>query len=489
MRFPALSIPPFVVFPQEYVLSTLAIVLSLALLMYMAYRGYTVLLLAPVMAALAVVLSGDVSQMLPIYTETFMRALGNYMLAFFPIFLLGALFGQLMADSGAATAIAQWIERTLGSKHAILTVVLACGILTYGGVSLFVVAFAIYPIAKTLFRDANIPKRLVAPAIALGSFTFTMTALPGTPAIQNAIPIAYFGTNTFAAPGLGLIGGAIMFSLGILWLRSREKAARIAGEGYGVHDDADTGPRGQVGEADMSGDAKRTMPLLLALLPLVLVIGINALFTYGVFPGVDWGFIKPRFPAMDATKQTGMWALIIALVTACIVLLVIGMGLWANLQQSINKGVLGSMLPIFNTASEVGYGAVIASLAGFALIRNAVLNVSDNPLISEAVAMNVLAGITGSSSGGLSIALQTLGPDYLRMANEAGISPELLHRVAVMSAGVFDSLPHCGAIITLLAICKLTHKQSYGNIAVMTIVVPLIALTAVIALGTVFGSF
>ena len=469
-------------------MSTLAIVLSLALLMFLAYRGFTVLLLAPLMAALAVVLSGEGSQMLPIYTETFMRALGNYMLAFFPIFLLGALFGQLMADSGAATAIAKWVERTLGAKHAILTVVLACGILTYGGVSLFVVAFAIYPIAKTLFRDADIPKRLVAPAIALGSFTFTMTALPGTPSIQNAIPIAYFGTNTFAAPVLGLIGGAIMFTLGIAWLRSREKAARAQGEGYGNHPD-DEVPTGQVGEADMSGDASRTMPLLLALLPLVLVIGINALFTYSIFPGVEWDFLKQRFPNMDASKQTGMWALIIALAVACIALLLVSIGRWQNLQQSINKGSLGSMLPIFNTASEVGYGAVIASLAGFALIRDAVLNVSSNPLISEAVAMNVLAGITGSSSGGMSIALQTLGADYLRMATEAGISPDLLHRVAVMSAGVFDTLPHCGAIITLLSICKLTHKQSYGNIAMMTIVVPLIALTVVITLGTLFGSF
>lgn len=470
-------------------MSTLAIVLSLLLLMFLAYRGYTVLLLAPIMAAIAVLLSGDVAQLLPIYTETFMRALGNYVLAFFPIFLLGALFGQLMADSGAATAIARWIERTLGSKHAILTVVLACGILTYGGVSLFVVAFAIYPIAKSLFRDADIPKRLVAPAIALGSFTFTMTALPGTPAIQNAIPIPYFGTNTFAAPGLGLIGGFIMFALGMLWLRFCEKRARVAGEGYGNHDDVDLDPRGMIGEADMSGDVTRTMPLVLALLPLVLVIGVNALFTYGVFPVMDWGFLKDSFPGLTPAKQTGLWALIIALVTAIIVLLLVGIGRWANLQQSINKGVLGSMLPIFNTASEVGYGAVIAGLAGFAIIRDAVLNVSTNPLISEAVAMNVLAGITGSSSGGLSIALQTLGADYLRMANEAGISPELLHRVAVMSAGVFDSLPHCGAVITLLSICKLTHKDSYLNLAAMTIGAPLIALATVIFLGTTFGSF
>ena len=183
------------------------------------------------------------------------------------------------------------------------------------------------------------------------------------------------------------------------------------------------------------------------------------------------------------------WQVSAFFLSSIVTLLLVSMGRWSNLQESINKGVLGSMLPIFNTASEVGYGAVIASLAGFAIIRDAVLNVSSNPLISEAVAMNVLAGITGSSSGGLSIALQTLGADYLRMATEAGISPDLLHRVAVMSAGVFDSLPHCGAIITLLSICKLTHKESYLNIAAMTIVIPLMALSVVIALGTMFGSF
>src|SRR5690606_23849173 len=189
-------------------------------------------------------------------------------------------------------------------------------------------------------------------------------------------------------------------------------------------------------------------------------------------------------------KMTGLWALIVALVVACATLIVSRLGRWSNLRETVNKGVFGFMLPLFNTASEVGYGAVIASLAGFAIIRDAVLNVApDNPLISQAVAMNVLAGITGSSSGGLSIALQTLGSDYLRMAQEAGISPELLHRVAVMAAGGFDTLPHCGAIITLLAICNLTHKQSYLNIAAVTMGIPLVALVTVISLGTMFGSF
>ena len=218
-------------------MSTLAIVLSLALLMYLAYRGVTVLLLAPVLAALAVVLSGDVAHLLPAYTETFMSALGGYVVSYFPVFLLGALFGQLMADSGAATAIAQWIERRLGPRHAIVTVVLACAVLTYGGVSLFVVAFAIYPIGRSLFRSADIPKRLLAPAIALGSFTFTMTAMPGTPSIQNAIPIPYYGTTTFSAPGLGLIASALIATIGIAWLRSRQARARALGEGYGQHED------------------------------------------------------------------------------------------------------------------------------------------------------------------------------------------------------------------------------------------------------------
>lgn len=467
--------------------STLAIVVSLLLLMYLAYRGITVLLLAPLMAALAVLLSGDISFFLPIYTDTFMKALSGYVLQFLPIFLLGALFGQLMADSGAAHTISRWIVERLGHKHAIVTVVLACSVLTYGGVSLFVVAFAIYPIARDLFRTADIPKRLVPASIALGSFTFTMTALPGTPAIQNAIPIPYYGTNVFAAPGLGIIGAAIMLGGGLWWLRSREAAARLRGEGYGHHTEADSAAD-EKGEKE-SGRMSR-MPLFLAILPLLLVVGVNALFTYVVFPNMDLAFLTERFPSVSPEKMTGLWALIVALVVACATLIVSRLGHWRDLRETVNKGVFGFMLPLFNTASEVGYGAVIAGLAGFAIIRDAVLNVAPgNPLISEAVAMNVLAGITGSSSGGLSIALQTLGPDYLRMAQEAGISPELLHRVAVMAAGGFDTLPHCGAIITLLSICNLTHRQSYLNIAAVTMGVPLVALISVITLGTMFGSF
>ena len=461
--------------------STIAIIISLFLLMYFAYRGYSVLILAPLMATLAVALSGDILSSLPIYTTVFMKALSGFLLKFFPIFLLGAVFGQLMADSGAATAIARTVVSKLGANKAILAVVLVCAILTYGGVSLFVVAFAIYPIAKDLFKSAGVPKRLIPGAIALGSFTFTMTALPGTPAIQNAIPIPYYGTNAFAAPILGIIGSLVMFGLGMLWLQRRAHSAKAAGEGYGIHEDDEL-------HAD-NLDPHHTS-FMVAMIPLVLVIGINALLTYAVFPSMDFSALQTQFKDLDIKGALGLWSIIIALVTAIIALIVLRLGKWTNLQHSLNKGTYSSMLPIFNTGSEVGYGAVIATLAGFAVLRDSVLNLSpNNPLISEAVAMTTLAGITGSSSGGLSIALPILGKEYLAQAVAHGIDPELLHRVAVMAAGGLDTLPHSGAVITLFAICHLTHKQSYKDVAIVTMAIPLIAVTVVIALGTMLGSF
>ncbi|OOR89575.1 citrate transporter [Moraxella caviae] len=461
-------------------LSILPIVLTLFLLMFFAYRGYSVLILAPIMAALAVILTGDWLHSLPAYTDVFMTALSNFLLKFFPVFLLGALFGKLMADSGAATSIAHFVVNKLGGERAVLAVVLICALLTYGGVSLFVVAFAIYPIAKNLFYQADIPKRLIPAAIALGSFTFTMTALPGSPAIQNAIPIPYYSTNVFAAPILGLIGGAIMFVGGVCWLNRCVQRAKICGEGYGKHSD------------DTLEQIKPThnIPFIMAITPLVLVVLINALLIYFVFPRMDFSALDSTFPALNIGSSLGLWSLIIAMLAACLSAMIIHLKSQSNLKHTINQGATDSMLPIFNTASEVGYGAVIASLAGFALIRDGVLNLSpSNPLISEAVAMTTLAGITGSSSGGLSIALSTLGDEYLEMALAAGISPELMHRVATMAAGGLDTLPHSGAVITLLAICKLTHKTSYLNVAAVTIVIPLIATATVIALGTMFGSF
>ncbi len=461
-------------------MGTLGILLSLALLMFLAYRGYNVLILAPLMALLAVLFAGDAALMLPTYTQVFMKSLGGYLIQFFPLFLLGAIFGKLMDDSGSARAIAQGIVTRLGRERAILAIVLACGLLTYGGVSLFVVAFAVYPIGTALFREAGIPKRLLPGAIALGAFTFTMTALPGTPAIQNAIPSPFFGTDAFAAPILGLIGGLIMLGLGSWWLAAQARTLMAAGEGYGSHKDDPT---------EQSG-----LPVTgfwLALLPILLVIALNFLMAKQVLPNLDTSYLaKPEFGGLqDAKSVIGIWSIIVALGAAVLLLIGLHWRRWTDLKQSLNDGAFGSMLPILNTASEVGYGTVIASLAGFVVIRDLVLSVPGNPLVSEAVAVNILAGITGSASGGMSIALKTLGAQYLEMANAAGISPELLHRVAAMASGCMDTLPHNGAVISLLAICKLTHRDSYRFIFMNTVIFPLLALVVVITLGSLFGSF
>jgi len=350
--------------------STFAIVITLLLLMFFAYRGYSVLILAPIMATLAVLLSGDFLSSIPAYTDVFMGALSGFLLKFFPIFLLGALFGRLMADSGAATAIADTVVRKLGASKAILAVILVCAILTYGGVSLFVVAFAIYPIAKDLFKAADIPKRLIPAAIALGSFTFTMTALPGTPAIQNAIPIPYYNTNVFAAPILGIIGGTIMFLLGWWWLQSRANKANAAGEGYGQHDDEDISVGGidakkiaatdrvQAADHDPASHSAQTnvaqsniattlearsthqTSFTVAMIPLVLVIGLNAILTYAIFPSMNFDAIQAQFPDLNIAGSLGLWSIIISLVIACLVLIVLRIGHWNDLQKKPSTAVL-----------------------------------------------------------------------------------------------------------------------------------------------------
>ncbi len=462
-------------------LGVIGVSVSLLLLMYLAYRGISVLVLAPLLALLAVVLGGGFDIVLPTYTQIFMKELGGYIVQFFPLFLLGAIFGKLMDDSGSAHSIAHWLVGKVGKQRSILAIVLSCATLTYGGVSLFVVAFAVYPIGTALFHEVGIPKRFIPGAIALGSFTFTMTALPGTPAIQNAIPAPFFGTNSFAAPGLGTIGGLIMLVGGVWWLQERARRAMAGGEGYGEHADEGLGTDTAVAQGPS---------FFIALLPILLVIGFNALFTYVVFPRSSFAMLAtPAFGATTLSAVAGLWSIIVALVLAIVFIIVAHWPRWRNLMESVNTGTLGSLLPIFNTASEVGYGNVIASLPAFLIVKNAVLGISDNPLVSEAVAVGSLAGMTGSASGGMSIALSTLGSHYLALASSAGISPELLHRVAVMASGSFDSLPHNGAVITLLSICKLTHKQSYFDIFMVSVVIPASALVAVIALGNVFGSF
>ena len=213
-------------------LGLLGILLGLALIMVLAFRSWTILLLAPLAAAVAALFSGQ--PMLAHWTQTFMPAAAGFVAQFFPLFLLGALFGKLMDDSGSVSAIADYMTRRLGPSRAILAVVAAGAMVTYGGVSLFVAFFVLAPMGQALFKAGSVPRRLLPAALALGTSTFTMSAMPGTPAIQNAIPMPFFGTTPFAAPGLGIIASIIMAAIGLGWLSFRERQAKARGEGYGA---------------------------------------------------------------------------------------------------------------------------------------------------------------------------------------------------------------------------------------------------------------
>ena len=460
-------------------IGVIGVVISLLLLIYLAYKGWSVILIAPVLAlvaALFVLFEGGSFHIMAIYTETFMPNLAAYVKANFPVFLLGAVFGKVMDLSGCAKAIAEFIVKKSGTGKEIIAVVLACAVITYGGVSLFVAAFAIYPIGAALFRASDVPKRLLPPAIALGAFTFTMTALPGTPQIQNAIPMRYFGTDAFAAPVLGIIAALIELILGLLWLQSRLKKAKEKGEGYGDH------PNEQLAVIDES----KLPPFWISIAPIILVIVANLLCSKWILPSMNHSYLETDF-GTEYSAVGGTWSLIIGLVLGIGLAIALNVKRFENgIPEALKAGANNSLLAILNTASEVGYGNVIKTLPAYLLLATGLLGISSNPLIGEAIASSVMAGVTGSASGGLSIALENFAPQFMEMADSAGISYEALHRIAAVACGGLDTLPHNGAVITLLMATSMTHKESYMNIGMCTVVVPTIATIAIIILAT-FG--
>ena len=440
----------------------LIILLALGLLIYMAYKGHSVILFAPVAALLAVLLT-EPRLVAPVYIGLFMDKMVQFIRLYFPVFMLGAVFGKVIELSGFSTSIVSSVIALVGRGRAMLSIVLVCAILTYGGVSLFVVVFAVYPFAAELFRQLEIPKRLIPGTIALGAFSFTMDSLPGTPQIQNIIPTTFFHTNTWAAPWLGVIGSVFILVTGLLYLESRRRSALAQGEGYGQH---------ALNEPEKMVAGKLPNPWI-AVLPLVLVAVLNKVFTmvipsvYGASYAIDLPGLKHPVTG-EVSAVVAIWAgeaaLLVGIVT---VLLLAFKPVVSRFADGSKAAVSGSLLAAMNTASEYGFGAVIAALPGFVSVTTA-LRAIPNPLVNEAITVTTLAGITGSASGGMSIALAAMADTFIQNAQAAGIPMEVLHRVASMASGGMDTLPHNGAVITLLAVTGLTHRESYRDIFAVT---------------------
>ncbi|MCL4765122.1 MAG: GntP family permease [Hyphomicrobiaceae bacterium] len=488
----------------------LGILVGLACLMALAFRGWSILILAPAAALIAAAFAGE--PLLAHWTQTFMTSAAGFVAQFFPLFLLGALFGKLMDDSGSVRTIADFMTEKLGPGRAVLAVVLAGAMVTYGGVSLFVAFFVLAPMGLALFRAGGIPRRLLPAAIALGTSTFTMSAMPGTPAIQNAIPMPFFGTTPFAAPGLGVIASVVMLAFGLWWLGRAEARARRTGEGFDSRSPGIVGPSGGADSIavddltirELASTArefdpaeiyrgKRAMllpPIAVAVLPLVVVVGANFVMTQVVLPRIDSSFLaEPRWGATSLAAVGGVWSVAMALFLAILVLIALNFRRLPDPRGTVDAGANAAVLPVLSVASLVGFGAVVAAMPAFELVREWVLGIGGGPLVSLALATNMLAALTGSASGGMTIALDALGPTFMQVAAVSGVSPSLMHRVAVIASGTLDSLPHNGAVVTMLAVCGCTHRESYLDIVMVAVVSAMIALVAVIVLGSAFGSF
>ncbi|UEX16432.1 GntP family permease [Stenotrophomonas sp. SI-NJAU-1] len=449
-------------------MSLLIVLAALAFLILVAYRGYSVILFAPI-AALGAVLLTDPSLVAPMFTGLFMDKMVGFLKLYFPVFLLGAVFGKLIELSGFSRSIVGAAIRLFGPQRAMLSIVLVSGLLTYGGVSLFVVVFAVYPFAAEMFRQSNIPKRLIPATLGVGGFSFTMDALPGTPQIQNIIPTTFFGTDTWAAPVLGTLGSVFVLAVGMAYLEWRRRAAVRSGEGYGD-------PATLVNEpAPFAGTHLAHAGI--AVMPLLLVFVSNKLFTLGIpqWYGAEHSFVPSIMGSaapvvQGVAKITAIWAVLGALLVGILSVLALA---WRPVVTQFAEGtkaaIGGAVLAAMNTASEYGFGAVIAALPGFMVVANALGAIKD-PLLHEAVTVTGLAGVTGSASGGMSIALAAMSETFIANAQAAGIPMEVLHRVAAMASGGMDSLPHNGAVITLLMVTGLTHRQAYKDIFAVTII-------------------
>tara|TARA_B100001971_G_scaffold215182_1_gene259113 strand:- start:57756 stop:59063 length:1308 start_codon:yes stop_codon:yes gene_type:complete len=430
-------------------LSTLGLLGGLVLLIILTVRGVNLLIAAPICALLVALMSG-----MPLYTDngsyyfqTYMSGFAGFVSSWYLMFLTGSLFGKMMEGTGSANSIAKYIIKHIGMKHAALAIVLACAILTYGGVSVFIVAFAVYPMALSLFREADLPRRFIPGALAFGSVTFTMTSA-GSPEIQNWIPTKYLGTTPYAGWQVSLIVALVMACFGYWWLNRMLAKAKAQGEKF------------EERPLDPAFHENDSLPNpILSLVPLVIVVVTSAL--------------------LHKSMHTN--ALVIALVLGSLSSYLLNLKRVKDLGELINTGVSGSLLAIGNTAAVVGFGAIAKETPAFESAVQLVTQIPGNELIGAAVAVSLIAGLTGSASGGQSIALPLLAPHY----TDLGVDPDQLHRVVAISSGAIDSLPHNGYVVTTVrAICRESHADAYGAVGALTVIVPLIGLTIAIILFT-----
>ncbi len=413
------------------------LVTSLVLIIFLALRGYSILVIGPLCAMLVIITNSmDILKALVIDKSSYMMGFGGFISKYFLIFLLGAILAKYMEDSGAASSIANSVLKLTGTEKPytiLFSIFIISSLLTYGGVNLFVAMFAIVPLARPLFRTLNIPWHLIMIPITSGVGTFTMTMLPGAPSIQNAIPSTALGTTLMAAPTLGVVGSMVTIAFSLWYMRYALTKALCADESYVVT------------AADAAGTNSQELPSVwYSLFPLIILIGI-------IFSGSIMNI--PNI-------------ILLALFISILVAVMLFNPYIKKHAATLNAGATSAVTPAIFTAAAVGFGIVVAAAPGFAVISKWISAIPGSPLFSLSVASSLMAAVTGSSAGSLGIILEAFAKQYLAQ----GISSDTLHRISAMASGALSAMPHSGAVLTLLAITGLTHQNAYKHIF-MTVVV------------------
>ncbi|ARP43005.1 GntP family permease [Geobacillus thermodenitrificans] len=442
-------------------LGMIGLLASLGLLIFLTMRGINIII-AALISSILVALTGGLN-LEKALMESYMTGFTGYFASWFLIFLAGAIFGKVMEDTGSADSIAHWVKEKFGAKHAVLAVVAACAIMTYGGVSLFVVGFSVYPIAVSLFRQSNTPHRFIPAAMVFGSVSFTMTS-PYSPEIQNIIPTQFFHTTPGAGGWVGLFVGATIAVTGSLYLTRVVQKAKQNGETFSLpyRTDDISGAVSEVAASIEQGAGRPLPNIVCAMLPLVVVIvSLNILAKF------------------ISSTSAGVASLILGIVLCWVLNAKFVRKFW----ESMASGTQDALVAAANTCAVVGFGEVAKNVPAFQKAVDVLVNIPGPELLGLGLAVTIICGMTGSASGGLGIALPILAPIYMAK----GLDPGAMHRVAALASGGLDSLPHNGYIVTTIrAVCHETHERTYKPIFVLSVVIPLAGMFLAILLYSIF---
>lgn len=426
------------------------ILVGLALLLVLTLKKVPVVYAA----AISVIFIALFSRLPVVSTMTgdYMTGFANFVKSSWLMLLLGAILSKVMDITGAARSIASFIIGKLGVKFAIPAIVIAGGLLTYGGVSAMVSCFALYPITLAVFREADMPRKLIPATIGAGIFTW-VTMLPGNPQVQNIIPSSFLPTNAMAAPVVGVVCGVFTLALILVYLMWESNRARKNGEGF-IVDEETSKVLAKTDEMEANGKLPN---VVLAILPIVCVAVV-----------------------LNVLKQDISVALLSGIVLCCILFFKNITGV----QKLLTDAVSSAAVITINASAIVAIGSVVKAAPGFNQIVNGILNFSTsggNPLIIFGIATTLLCGLNASGMGGLSTTLSVLAEPFMAM----GVNPAIMHRIGVIASVGLDSLPHSGGIVAVLAISGVSYKEGYKYLFVVTVVITLLALALALVLGNI----